>query len=88
MNAKNKDARKAIKEYEKSQREAAQKLASNQEETKLVDFDQWWLERANVIKQPQYIKEILKADAKGRGLTGNQSYEKWDWAAKQFGLSF
>lgn len=86
MKAKNKDMMKSIKEYEKSQREAA-KSQIEQKTEEAISFDQWWLDRSGSLNQPQYIKEILKADAKGRGLSGKQTADKWDWAARQFGLS-
>lgn len=84
MSTKNKNITKSIKEYEKSQRQAAQKFV---EVVETVDFDQWWADRSAALKQPAHIKEILKADAMARGLTGKQQKEKWDWAARQFGLS-
>lgn len=75
---------KSIKEYEMAQRAKVQELATVDV---VVDFDQWWADRAAVLKQPAHIKEILKVDAKARGVSGKQSLDKWDWAAKQFGLS-
>jgi hypothetical protein len=33
------------------------------------------------------MKEIIQADFRGRGLIAKYPAEKWDWAAKQFGLS-
>lgn len=75
---------KSIKEYEMAQRAKAQGTA---DVNVVVDFDQWWADSAAVLKQPAHIKEILKVDAKARGVSGKQSLDKWDWAAKQFGLS-
>jgi len=73
---------KAIAEFEKAQR----KSASKKDLDSAVDFDQWWTERASVLNQPAHIKEILRADAKGRGLGKKETMERWDWAAKMFGL--
>jgi hypothetical protein len=75
---------KFIKEHEKKQRA---KIAAHQDEDRCIDFDQWWIEKATTLKQPQHIKEILRVDAAARGLTDKQSIDKWDWAAKQFGLN-
>lgn len=87
MSSKNKEALKSMKEYEKAQRETAAKLTNAEKSPVEIDFDQWWIEKSHLIKQPSYIKEILYADAKGRGLVGKQTSEKWDEAAKLFGLS-
>jgi hypothetical protein len=83
MNKQNNNS-KSIKEYERAQRAKAQEPAAI---SVVVDFDQWWSDRAAALKQPAHIKEILKVDAKARGVSGKQPLEKWDWAAKQFGLS-
>lgn len=73
---------KAIAEFEKSQRK--KNIKKDIEST--VDFDKWWAERSLSINQPAYMKEILRADAKGRGLDKKETMERWDWAAKMFGL--
>jgi len=73
---------KAIADFEKSQR----KNNVKKEVDSLVDFDKWWAERSSVLCQPAHMKEILRADAKGRGLANKESMERWDWAAKMFGL--
>lgn len=74
---------KSIKEYEKAQRASS----SNEKKTELVSFDQWWANKNLGAKLPSHLKEILKADAKGRGLADLSDSEQWDWAAKQFGLN-
>jgi len=74
----------AIKEYERQQRLKSPPL--KQEEK--IDFEQWWLIRSPILEQPSYIKDILKADAKGRKLDTHETVERWDWAARQFGLKF
>lgn len=87
MSSKNKQKvdMKSIKEYEKSMRSEAPKAAP--EASPIVSFDEWWLNTLASAKLHPSMKEILKADAKGRGLEGQQTAEKWNWAAKQFGLS-
>lgn len=74
---------KSIKEYEKAQRAAS---LSEQKATP-ISFDQWWADKNFGTKHPPYLKEILKADARGRGLDDRCEPDQWDWAAKQFGLS-
>lgn len=73
---------KAIADFEKNKRK--QKTTTHTDD--VVDFDKWWAERSNNIKQPSHVKEILKADARGRGLGPKETMERWDWAAKMFGL--
>lgn len=75
---------KSIKEYEKAQRSLVKNEAPNTQE---ISFDQWWADRSAALKQPPYMKEIIQADFKGRGLSLKHTAEKWDWAAKQFGLN-
>jgi hypothetical protein len=75
---------KSIKEYEKAQRSLVKNETPNNQE---IPFDQWWADRSAILKQPPHMKEIIHADFKGRGLTAKHAVEKWDWAAKQFGLN-
>ena len=75
---------KSIKEYENAQR--AKNAAPQIDE--LMDIDEWWARRSSALNQPNHIKEILKADANGRKVSGKQTADKWDWAARQFGLTF
>ena len=72
----------SIKEYERAMR-----AKTEQPEENKVEFDQWWVIRSTELKQPVHIKEILRADAKARGLAKEESVSRWDWAAKQFGLT-
>lgn len=74
---------KSIKEYEKAQRAAS----PNVQKAESISFDQWWADKSMGTKLPSHLKEVLKADAKGRGLADLSEPEQWDWAAKQFGLS-
>ena len=53
-----------------------------------VDFSYWWVLRKDAIKQLDHLAEILKADAKGRGLAELEPLERWDWAARKFGLNY
>jgi hypothetical protein len=74
----------SIKEYENAQRIKNTPMPP----LELVDMDEWWAKRAPALSQPSHIKEILKADAAGRKISGKQTVERWDWAARQFGLTF
>ncbi len=74
----------SIKAYERSIRAKQERPV----EKEAIDFDTWWALRLAVLKQPQHIKEILKADAYARNLQTKESCDRWDWAARQFGLTF
>jgi hypothetical protein len=54
----------------------------------LLTFDEWWMSREQEINKPKHYKEILRVDAKARGLEKKELAERWDWAARQFGLVF
>ena len=73
----------SIKEFEKAQRSKVQK---EEAPTQSVSFDQWWADSAASLKIAPSLKEVLRADFKGRSVEGLNTKERWDWAAKQFGL--
>jgi hypothetical protein len=79
----------SIKEFERQKR---QKLLDSKKsepaKEKELDFNSWWAKRSAVLNSPNHLKEILKADAKARGVDGLQTMDKWDWAAKMFGLEW
>ena len=61
---------------------------SVEEVPQLVTFDEWWMSREQDINKPKHYKEILRVDAKARGLEKKELATRWDWAARQFGLVF
>ena len=70
------------------ERQQAAKDVPQESAAELVEFEIWWAARVGQLKQPVHVKDIMKADAKGRGLTGLQPMDKWDWAARKYGLNF
>ena len=50
-----------------------------------VNFDSWWSEMAKVKRLPIYLKEVVSADFKSRGLNKGDSKSKFDAALKVFG---
>jgi NADH:ubiquinone oxidoreductase subunit F (NADH-binding) len=86
MSSKNKQKvdMKSIKEYEKAQRLSAKAEKQGSEE---ISFDQWWADNSASLKVSPHLKEVIKADFKGRGVEGLNVKDKWNWAAKQFGLN-
>jgi len=75
----------AIAELEKGLHKQDQPLVI---EDKQVSFDDWWLAREAKLNKPLFYKEILKADFGGRGLSKKETMDRWDWAARQFGLKW
>lgn len=74
---------KSIKEYEKAQRSQVLK----EDTVEAIGFDQWWADNSSNFKLAPYMKEIIRADFRGRGLEGLNTNDRWNWAAKQFGLN-
>lgn len=74
---------KSIREYEKAQRSQVIK----EDAVEAIGFDQWWADNSSNLKLAPYMKEIIRADFRGRGLDGLNENDKWNLAAKQFGLS-
>ena len=54
----------------------------------LLTFDEWWMSREQDVNKPKHYKDILRVDAKARGLEKKELAERWDWAAREFGLIF
>lgn len=73
----------AIKEYERQLAEQNQPVKEPEE---LIEFEQWWSLVGSKLGQPPYVKGILKVDAKARGVKDLETMERWNWAAKQYGL--
>jgi hypothetical protein len=55
-------------------------------EEEAIQFDEWWLMREQAINKPKHYKDIVRVDARARGLGKKELVSKWDWAARQFGL--
>lgn len=85
-----KDLQKQIKEMERKAREEALKKASEQEsvegeQPKDMLFDAWYAMRAQAIPS-KHMKEILRADFAGRGLSNKETVEKFDMALEKYGV--
>ena len=53
-----------------------------------IDFDTWWMDINRRVKMKAWMKEIVRADFKGRGLSKSESLEKFDESLKLFGVKF
>lgn len=51
-----------------------------------IDFDTWWMMRVDEFNVPAYLKEVVRADFKGRKMSKLEFPEDWDIAAEKFGL--
>lgn len=56
-----------------------------QKAVELIEFDVWWVMRSAVIPK-HHMKEVVKADFKGRGLSLTETVETFDKALKAYGL--
>ena len=52
---------------------------------KNVNFDAWWVETNKKLSLPIYMKEIILADFKGRGLSTSEKPSKFNEALILFG---
>lgn len=75
----------AVKAYEASLKKVVEVTI---EPERKIGFDEWWAARNPQLEQPNHVKEILLKDAKARGLTKTETMERWDWAARTYGLKF
>jgi hypothetical protein len=51
-----------------------------------ITFGMWWMQLNKKRKIEPYMKEIILADFKGRGLTENEDIDTYNDALKKFGL--
>lgn len=53
-----------------------------------IDFDTWWMDINRRVKMKSWMKEVVQADFKGRGLGKHESIEKFDESLRLFGIKF
>lgn len=53
-----------------------------------IDFDTWWMDINRRVKMKSWLKEVVQADFKGRGLEKRESLEKFDESLRLFGIKF
>lgn len=78
----------AVKAFEASLKKVALESETEEVGDRKLSYDEWWATRNQVLKQPQHVKEILLKDAKARGLDKMETMDRWDWAARTYGLKF
>lgn len=84
------DLAKEIRDMERKAREEALKAAAAQEpaedkKNEEILFDAWYAMRANSIPG-KHMKEILRADFTGRGLSNKETVDKYDMALEKYGV--
>jgi len=87
---KKKSIKQQIKEMEAKKREEEQAnipapKPSAPKEDKVISFDQWWMKASKKIKLSSWLKEVLLADFKARGLSKEETEERFNKALEQFG---
>jgi hypothetical protein len=89
------DLKKQIKEMEDKARSEALALAAESAPSivdinaapETISFDQWWMGVSAKAGMKPYLKEILAVDFKARGLSKNETKEKFDATLKIFGIN-
>jgi hypothetical protein len=71
-----------IKEMENKKRQAVVNVTKDD----TISFENWWIVVCKRLNLKSWLKEILLADFKGRGLTEKESTAKYEDALKKFGL--
>lgn len=74
-----------IKKMEAKKREEAMKASSKKKKSEKVSFDSWWMLRAAKIPRG-HMKEVIRADFKGRKLSDKEMVEEFDKALAAYGL--
>lgn len=88
------DLKRQIKEMEEKARAEAQAVsevvvvAPESDEQPTVSFDQWWMMVGRKVKMRQHMKEILLVDFAARGLTKQETEQKYDDALRVFGIKW
>jgi hypothetical protein len=57
-------------------------------EDNLIDFDSWWVDINRRVTIKPWMKEIVKADFKARGLQKSETLGKFDDTLRLFGIKF
>ncbi len=88
------DAYRAIKAAEAAERERLLKEAEAEvtlitaESDSKMEYDVWWMDINRRVPLKAWMKEVIRADFKGRGLSGKEDPEKYDEALRLFGVKF
>ena len=81
-----KDLMEEIKKMEAEKREKAMKSAQpKKKKDEKMSFDAWWMLRAAKIPRG-HMKEVIRADFKGRKLSDKEMAEEYDKALAAYGL--
>ena len=75
-------------EREKLLKNAKVTIITAESESDLVGFDIWWMDISRRVELKQWMKEIVKADFKGRGLNKEETVETFDDGLRAFGVKF
>jgi hypothetical protein len=85
---KKKSIREQIKEMEVKSRQQAIEAApapAKPKEPAAISFDQWWMVASKKLKLKPWLKEVIAADFKARGLSKDEKEESYNQALEKFG---
>lgn len=85
MSKKTKSVREQIKEMEQKQREQAPPPPAKKPAPTTMSFDQWWMKVNKTMKFKPWLKEVLLADFKARGLGKEALESEYNAALDKFG---
>lgn len=88
--SKRKSIKQQIKEMEAKKREEVQAnlpppKPSPAKQEKTISFDQWWMKVTKRVKLSTWLKEVILADFKARGLSKEETEERFNKALELFG---
>ena len=75
-------------EREKALKKAKVTIITEGDDSDLREFDVWWMDINRRVTLKSWMKEIVKADFKGRGLSNKETIEIYDDALRVFGVKF
>jgi hypothetical protein len=84
---------RAIKAMEVAKREVILKreeinIITAEKESEKIEFAIWWMDVSRRVKLKAWMKEIVKADFKGRGLSDKETIKCFDDNLRLFGVKF
>jgi hypothetical protein len=77
--------RQLKREEEKAKQQIKVEEVEQPVEEQKISFDLWWAEVNKKLNLPAYLKEIIWADFKGRGLKKDEAAAKYNDAIRLFG---
>jgi hypothetical protein len=74
-------SKNSIKEMENEKRQSKAIISTPE----IVSFDAWWMVASKRLNLKGWLKEIIWADFKGRGLSEKETIQRYEEGLKLFG---